>query len=181
MRYPSEHKETVRRRIVAAAASALRRDGVAGISIPALMKAVGLTHGGFYGHFRDREELVAEAVRAAATDTAERVFPRGRSLAATLTRYLSREHVADPGGGCVLAALGTEARHQGPTVSRAFSEIARGFLRLVEETLHSESPPGTLSDEALALASRMIGAVVLARLVRDPALADRILAAAQRP
>jgi len=77
MRYPQGHKEEVRAGIVEAASRALRRDGLAGVSVPALMKEAGLTHGGFYGHFKNRDELVAEAVLAAAEATATRVLSGG--------------------------------------------------------------------------------------------------------
>ncbi len=69
MRYPDGHKEEVRASIVASAARTLRKKGLAGLSIPALMKEAGLTHGGFYLHFHNRDELVAEAVMAAAEGT----------------------------------------------------------------------------------------------------------------
>lgn len=179
MRYPDGHKEAVRRRIVAAASSALRSRGLAGVSIPALMKSAGLTHGGFYAHFDDRDDLVAAAVAAAGAATAEGAFGDSLSLEETLARYLSRGHVERPEQGCVVAALGTDGSRQAPPVRRAFADVARGLLRLVERKLHRDRPSRTVSDEALRLASTMVGAVVLARLVDDGKLADRILRAAR--
>lgn len=133
MRCPDGHKEAVREQIVRVTAEALRRHGLSGVSIPALMKSAGLTHGGFYAHFATRDELVAEAIRAAASDTS-----RG-----------------------------------------TFAEVARGLLRLVEEKLRPARPARVPSDEALRLASTMVGAVVLGRLVDDPKLAERLLRAAR--
>jgi TetR/AcrR family transcriptional repressor of nem operon len=180
MRYPEGHKESVRARIVESASRALRRRGIAGVSIPALMKEAGLTHGGFYGHFHDRDELIAEAIAFAGGETAERVLgPRTPNARAMLDAYLSPEHAAHPEFGCVLAALGTEGAHQPPTLRRAFARTARGFLDLVHAKLHPHSRSDAPSDEALATASRMIGAVVLARLVQDEALSKRILAVAR--
>jgi TetR/AcrR family transcriptional repressor of nem operon len=179
MRYPEGHKAAVRASIVASAARALRRDGIAGVSIPALMKAAGLTHGGFYVHFENRDELVAAAVLAAAEETAERVLS-GDDLEACLGAYLSPEHAAHPEEGCVIAALGGEGRHQSAPIRRAFALAARGFLRLVREQVRGAGDEETKKDAALAVASRMIGAVVLARLVDDEHLAKRILAAARR-
>ena len=180
MRYPEGHKETVRARIVEATSRALRRRGLDGASIPALMKQVGLTHGGFYSHFRDREELLAEAIAFAGNETARRVLDAGTpDVEGMLAAYLSPEHAAHPEYGCVLAALGAEGAHQPPKVRRTFAHTARGFLQLVEQKLHPRRRSETPSDEALAVASRMIGAVVLARLVQDEALAARILAAAR--
>ncbi|MES1164895.1 MAG: helix-turn-helix domain-containing protein [Verrucomicrobiota bacterium] len=180
MRYPEGHKEAVRARIVEAAARALRRDGINGVSIPALMKDVGLTHGGFYAHFQDRDELVAEAVETAAEHTAKDVFGDGIPLEEALARYLSPDHLGAPAHGCVVAALGTEgARLAGP-VGGAFSKAARGLLALVEKKLHPGARAKVPTDEALRMAATMVGAVLLGRLVDDDALAARLLRAARR-
>lgn len=179
MRYPDGHKEAVRQRIIDAAATALRDRGLAGVSIPGLMKSAGLTHGGFYAHFADRDELVAAAVEAAGAGTAKGAFGDSLTLEETLSRYLSSGHVEHPEEGCVVAALGTDGCRQAPRVRQAFAEVARGLLRLVERKLHRDRPSRALSDEALRVASTMVGAVVLARLVDDPKLADRILRAAR--
>lgn len=180
MRYPEGHKEETRERIVRAASEALRSHGVSGISIPALMKRVGLTHGGFYGYFRDREELVAAAVTCAASETASGVFADGLTLEETLRRYLSEDHVAHPEQGCVVAALGSEGERQSAPVRRSFAEVARGLLGLVERKLHPERGARPPSEEALRLAATMVGAVVLARLVDDEHLGSRILRAARK-
>jgi len=179
MRYPEGHKEAVRQRIVDAAAASLRGRGLDGVSIPDLMKSAGLTHGGFYAHFADRDELVAAAVEAAGAATAAGAFGDSLTLEDALSRYLSRGHVEHPEEGCVVAALGADGSRQGPRVRRAFAEVARGLLRLVERKLHRARRTRVLTDEALRLASTMVGAVVLARLVDDPKLADRILRAAR--
>lgn len=180
MRYPEGHKETVRARIIERASRALRQRGLAGVSIPALMQDAGLTHGAFYGHFRDREELIADAVTFAGDETGNRVLGAGTGDArGMLAAYLSPEHADHPEYGCVLAALGAEGAHQSGGVRRAFASTARGFLRLVHEKLHPRRRSEAPSDEALVTAARMVGAVVLARLVDDEPLARRILAAAR--
>lgn len=181
MRYPTEHKAEVRTRIVAAAAHALRAEGLNGVSVPALMRRAGLTHGGFYNHFADRDALVAEAVARAAAQTAEDVFEANADdPRAAIATYLSPEHLAMRSEGCVLAALGGEAAHVNSTrVRRAFAIAARGFLGHVQR-LRLPGSRTRLDDAALVTASQMIGAVVLARLVDDATLAERILAATRR-
>lgn len=183
MRYPETHKAEMREKIVRAAAAALRRGGIGGVSIPALMKRAGLTHGGFYGYFADRDVLVAEAITQAATDTANGAFAEGRSLEETLALYLSEGHVAHPEQGCVVAALGTEGERQPAPVRRAFGVVARGLIGLVDKKLHPErsakSANKTPADDALRLTATMVGAVMLARLVDDEALSARILRAAR--
>lgn len=180
MRYPEGHKDEVRGQIVRAASEALRKNGLSGISIPALMKLAGLTHGGFYGYFRDRDELVAESIRSAAEGTARQVFADGLSLKETLETYLSERHAAHPEQGCVVAALGTEGERQSPPVRTAFGEVARGLLRLVDKKLHPERAGRAMGDDSLRLACTMVGAVVLARLVDEPRLAGQILRAARK-
>lgn len=178
MRYPPHHKQAVRARIVRAASRSLRSHGLTGVGIPALMKRARLTHGGFYAHFESRDELVAEAVAFAAGQTAQAVFTPGLALKDVLARYLSLEHVQRPADGCVLAALGAESTHEAPAVRRAFQEASVGFVALVQRTLGEEvKPDAPPSPEALRLASQLLGAVVLARLLDDEALAERTLRA----
>lgn len=181
MRYPESHKQAVRARILAAAAEELRRHGLSGIGIPALMKRAGLTHGAFYAHFPNRDALVAEAIRTAAAASAEGPLAGALPLEQTLAHYLSPEHLAHPERGCVIAALGGEGARQPAPVRSAFAAAARGLLAAIESKLHPRRPSPEPSDAALRLVSAMVGAVVLARLVDDPALARRLLAAAAGP
>jgi TetR/AcrR family transcriptional repressor of nem operon len=178
MRYTDEHKAAVRAKIVAQASAALRKAGLNGVSIPALMKRAGLTHGGFYAHFEDRDELVAEAVEHAARETSAALFERAASLEEVLDGYLSFEHVRHPERGCVVAALGAEAPRQRAVVRKAFSYAAKGLIAHVHNKLGGEG--FAPSEQALECAARMVGAVVLARLLDDESLARRLLAAARR-
>jgi len=176
MRYPDGHKETVRDRIIRAASVALRTHGLDGVSIPELMKRAGMTHGGFYTHFKDKVELVSEAIRSAAGDTARGAFG-APSMAEALELYLSKGHLDHPELGCVVAALGTDGARQSARVRKVFSEVAQGLMGLVERKIHPDAPAGELSDAAIVRTAMIVGAVVLGRLVRDPALTERILAA----
>ena len=65
MRYPAAHKQATRRRILDAASQAFRERGVAETGVDEVMRRAGLTHGGFYAHFHDKTELIAEACVAA--------------------------------------------------------------------------------------------------------------------
>src|SRR5262249_48199920 len=135
----------------------------------------GLTHGGFYGHFKDREDLIAQAVVQAARDS---MLAGDKPGIEALRSYLSTDHALHPERGCVVAALGGEAAPQKGAVRAGFAEIGRRFLGHVERRIHPEAKKdGPPSDEALVAASRIVGAIVLARLVQDEALAERILEA----
>ena len=53
------------------------------------------------------------------------------------------------------------------------------MLSRVESKVHPESPPGKVSDDTLQKTSQMLGAVILARLMQDETLAERLLASAR--
>lgn len=177
MRYPEGHNAAVRGRIVEVASRAFRRDGLDAVSIPKLMKSIGLTHGSFYVHFTDRDELVSEAIAFCAQDSA---FTQQANPGEAFAKYLSKEHVRYPELGCVIAALGEEGARKGGRVGSAFARAAKGFLQFIEDLPHRKREPRALSDETLRKASMIVGAVVLARLVHDDALAGRLLSAARQ-
>ncbi|MBL6456000.1 TetR/AcrR family transcriptional regulator [Belnapia sp. T6] len=170
-----------RARILAETSRLIREGGIAGTGVDALSRAAGLTHGSLYSQFGSKEALMAEALTEATRRSEETVAPNlppGGGIAAMVERYLSPRHRDQPGSGCALAAIGAEAARQGGPVRRAFTEGMQklaGRLRVALEG-RSRAP----EDEALAAASTLVGALILARAVDDPDLSDRILAAARR-
>jgi TetR/AcrR family transcriptional repressor of nem operon len=183
VRYPQGHKEKTREQIVSAAARAFREEGVAGVSVPELMGRAGLTHGGFYAHFRNKDQLVAEACRIALRESSARLIetarqaPREERLAAFIRAYASSTHRDDPGAGCVLPALAAElGRHDAPEVRAAFTESFNESIATLARALPEDGTDRT--HRALALMSGLAGAVMLSRAVDDPELSDRILQSA---
>jgi TetR/AcrR family transcriptional repressor of nem operon len=183
-RYPSGHKERTREQIVSAAARAFREQGVEGVSVGEVMGRAGLTHGGFYAHFRNKDQLVAEACGCALEqstarliDTARKAPPEDR-LAAFIGAYASPAHRDDPGAGCLMPALAAEVSRHSPEVRAAFTEsFQQGIAMLARQLPEMEGADRT--DRALALMSGLAGAVMLARAVDDPSLSDRILQASR--
>ena len=176
-----EHKAATRERILSQAAALFRRDGVDGVSVPALMKEAGLTHGGFYAHFSSKDALVAEAVTRSLQGTTDHLVeaaerskgPRKDRAAAAIDEYVSRGHRDHPEAGCAIAALGAETSRGDAVVQRAAAEGAREAAARLSKTLGLGDD---VSDEVLALYAGMIGAIVLARACRDDkALSDRVL------
>src|ERR1700749_2618672 len=87
-----------------------RERGFDGIGVADLMKTAGLTHGGFYGHFKSKDDLAVEAVASSLAQSVERWEALARDhadqpLAAILDHYLSDKHCDDAGRGCAYAAL----------------------------------------------------------------------------
>ena len=169
-----------RERIVEAAARLFRERGFEGIGVADLMKEAGLTHGGFYGHFSSKGDLIAEASARALTrslalwtELAERA-PGDDPLSAIAGAYATSRHRDNPGAGCLLAALGPEVSRQGPAVRRAVTDHVRSAFDLLAKLL-----PGTSRaarrQQAISTYATLVGAMVMARAVNDRSLSQEIL------
>ncbi len=176
-------KEASHERIVSAAARAIRRSGYDGTGVADIMKEAGLTHGAFYAHFASREAMLAEAAgqacaesAAAAADVVART-PADKALETMLLAYLSRGHADQVELGCPLAALGSETSRQAPEVRRVTTRHIKAMVDLIAR----QSPDwgqAAAHEQALVTLSTMVGALLLARAVDEPALSDNLLEAA---
>ena len=166
-----------RERIVDTAARLFREKGFEGVGIDAIMKEAGLTHGGFYGHFGSKEDLVAEAVVRALTRSAEELA-RFTDLGDLAGAYLSEHHLADRVTGCAVAAWSSDLCRQNEGVRRGLTAHLRAkidhFAALVREGGKAER-----RRRAIATLAGLLGALTLARAVEEPDLAKEILAAAR--
>ena len=172
-----EHKAETRERILERAGALFRRDGIDGVSVPALMKEAGLTHGGFYAHFGSKDELVAEIIERTLGTTSDYLAETARAsdtpVDAVVDAYIAAAHRDHPERGCAVAALGSEAARAAPVVRGA---MARGIRRAAQRLGAALGLREEARDEALALYSSLVGAIVLARACGDdPELSDRIL------
>src|SRR5215207_1311341 len=102
MKVSREQAARNRERILDAAAQLFRERGFEGIGVADLMKEAGLTHGGFYGHFSSKDDLIAQASARELTRSlahwsnfAERAS--GDPLSAVANAYLNRSHRDNPG------------------------------------------------------------------------------------
>lgn len=184
MRYSPLHKADVRQRIIRTASYRFRSEGMDAVGIANLMADLGLTHGGFYSHFRDKEALVAEACRHGFDELQQRLagvldaVPAEQRLAALVQHYLSLAHRDRPDDGCVAAALGGEMARRDQPSRQAFTAGIEAQLALLQEC----APPGeegSAPTPCVALAL-MVGALLLSRAVSDPALSQRFLEEATR-
>lgn len=181
MKVSREQAQQNRDKVVQAAARLFRERGIDGIGVAELMKSVGLTHGGFYGQFGSKEELVAEACawafeRSAAKwkRTAE-ANPRDAARAIA-DFYLTPEHRDRPATGCAAAALAGDMAREGVHARQAFTQGVRELVDVIAAG-REEGSAKQRQRAALADFSAMVGAMVLARAVDDPELADEILSA----
>ena len=185
MRYDVDHKKRTHRKILRNAGREVRARGLQGPGVAEVMRASGLTVGGFYKHFRNREELLAEAIEAGFSDFSEHVLdklkgiPAGERWKQIVRWYLSLEHCEHPGVGCPVAALA-------PEIARAKPAIRRQVAGLLEERrqLMTEFTPGKSPEEKernfMVIFPAMAGAVAIARIFPDPADKQALLDVMQK-
>lgn len=179
-----EAKSATRERVVRTASRAMRRDGIAGTGVAAVMAEAGLTHGGFYAHFKSKDALAGAAIDAAFAESARRIadkvdaMPPAAALAGWIDLYVAARHRDDRAGGCALTALSGEAA-RGGAIARA--ALASGADRLTARLAHwlaaigDADPAGT----AAALLAEAVGTVTLARIHGATPASDALLAAAR--
>lgn len=182
MRVSNEEKDRSRERILAAASRLLREKGVTGASVGDIMAAAGMTHGGFYRHFADKDALVAAALTQAfqsftkhLSDSAD--ADPAAAIDAFRKAYLSADHLGTPGEGCPAAALGPDIARSSNSVRKAFSD---GVSRMAEELARGKSSTSQQRTDALRDLALLVGAMVLARGA-DETLANEILKACSVP
>lgn len=168
-----------RERIIEVAAKLFRERGFDGIGVADLMKCAGLTHGGFYGHFASKEDLMAQACGRALDGSLDRMRQLAErsgdtALSAIATAYLSPAHRDRLGEGCVLAALGAEAARHGSPVRSAFTQGVRSAVDMLAQLLPGKSAQAK-RERALMTYASMVGALVLARAVDDTELSEDVL------
>jgi AcrR family transcriptional regulator len=137
------------------------------------MKALGLTHGGFYAHFKSKDDLVEKALRCAVDKLVEsnkEKLAGDNSAEAFIDLYLSSAHRDAPENGCPLPTMAAELGQRGQP-----SEITDELIQRMLAALASRLPGDDNSDESVMMMSTLVGALVLSRSARDPALADHIL------
>jgi TetR/AcrR family transcriptional repressor of nem operon len=169
VRSSREDTERHRQEIIAAAARLFREKGAGAVSVPELMQAVGMTHGGFYRHFASKDELVPLAYREAfdqivgrlGASAAGRDDDRTAAWNAMVSAYLSSAHRDNIADGCAAASLAGDAARRGPD-SSSQDAFERGIARMLEKTEAMQDGPDARRQALVAL-STLIGALVLAR------------------
>ena len=180
MGYTQEHTRRTRARIIEAAGRLFRRHGFHGVGIDDLMAEAGLTRGGFYAHFRSKEDLFVSVLaeelefttrlRGARAESSKN--PR-RAAAQRVAYYLAPENLARVGAACTMAANISDL---GRTSHRARSAFTQSFGGLVEEFRDIVAPQRPDREaRALAAIATCVGAITLARALTDRAAAISVL------
>ena len=165
-----------RRAILEAAATMFREHGFEGVTVADIMTAAGLTHGGFYRHFKSKDELITRTFAYVLADVAETA---PASFASYAQAYLTKAHRDDPSHSCLFSTLGSEAARSTAETRHVMTESIR---HQVEQL--TPSAPGSSQAEkrrnAIVGWAAMVGAVMLARIADEPALSDEIIASTNK-
>ncbi len=181
MPWSKEHKNETRRKIMDAAAKTFRAHGTAGAGLTDVMREAGLTHGGFYAHFKSKDELIAAALKAANAARIARFkevvgqSPEKSAINLAVDAYVNSRHREHPENGCSVATLGSELARENSAARHQMSKNVTGWI----ETLVQFAPGSNARDKmrvATGTYAAMIGGLIMARAVEDPHLSDRILA-----
>lgn len=173
MGHSQAEKADNRERILTEASRQVRRDGLESVSVGTLMKSVGLTHGGFYGHFESRSALLAEALERALLEGEAKAKVQGsdkpQSLSDIVRSYLSRAHRDGRESGCAMAALVSDVARADTPSREVMTGHIEAFIASVAEALDGDQ------EGAIVAVSAMVGALALSRVVADPARSDAVL------
>lgn len=176
MKVTREQAAKNRAHIVDVAGTQFRKHGFDGIGVADLMKAAGLTHGGFYNNFSSKDALAVEAVSQIFAMTVARLREVAKDapdpLDAIVRFYLSPAHRDSPDAGCAIAALSQDASRGSPELRAAFAAGIEGYVDLIVEV--AKVP----RRRALAIYATMLGALTLSRSMVDPAISDEVLTSA---
>jgi len=184
MPYAPEHKQHTRRRIVRSARRLFNQRGFNEVSIDEIMANAQLTRGGFYAHFRNKEELYVEAITlileenpATEYEGMEFDFESEDIARVIVNAYLSRQHYDDIEGSCPLIALPNDVARGSQTLQRAYRQVLGSMVDIFKQKLNAHSDA---ESQALAMAALCVGGMVLARAVGDEQMADEIREASRQ-
>jgi TetR/AcrR family transcriptional regulator, transcriptional repressor for nem operon len=179
VRYKEDHHGKTHAAIIDAASTLLRERGFTETSVGTVMKAVGLTHGGFYAHFADKTAMLGAATEKAFVESPKN-FAALASMAhaqadtgVIARHYLADHRVMDIASGCPAAALMSEMHRQDDAVRHAFQQGAEATMLAL-----SEAPGLTDADHprAWAALAMLFGGLSMMRAIPDAAVSEAIRA-----
>lgn len=187
MPYTPAHKQKTRTRIVECARILFNRHGFDNVTIDMVMSEAKLTRGGFYNHFKSKEELFAAAVSSflmgrGAEWRAEAGIAPGRptqkAARQMLDGYLSKAHLGDLDGQCPMIALPSDIARSAPEVLAAYEVLLKSMVALFEHSVVGTA--AKKRQNALTLAALCVGGMVIARTLPGSEIAEAVRAAALR-
>src|SRR5262245_31115406 len=159
MPYAPEHKEQTRARIVECARRMFNRHGFEAVSIDQIMASAGLTRGGFYHHFANKEELYSEAItsyaRCNSASSLNFAAPARQIVLQMVNACRWRRHLEDVARHCPMIALPSDVARAGPAVRRTYELLLGGMVGIFERGV--DPADGDARQAALAIAALCVG------------------------
>ncbi len=179
MRYTKDHREKTNKRIIDIAARRFRQDGIHAVGIAGLMSEAGLTHGGFYSHFKSKEDLVTTALAHALEKSLSRLKSyakkNGDDLNALVSAYLHPAHRDKPENGCAIAAIGPELSRRPKESNAVINDLIQAFIDMIDHYLPQTLPREERHRTAMSIASLMVGAIQISRILTDDRQREAVL------
>jgi len=175
-----DQKQDTRRRIVAAAAQAIQDRGLDDPSVSEVMKAAGLTVGGFYAHFENKDALLLEALRAMSQQRLAQLaqnlstLPGAERRALAARYYLARKHRDGQVDRCPMPVVLGELNR----VDGKFRDVIDEHFSQWADALTDPNEPDGRGKAQAAIAT-MVGALTIARALGATPESDQILASAK--
>jgi len=180
VRYPADHKEETARRIIEKAGPLMRSRGFAGTSLQDVMREAKLTVGGFYNHFKDKSDVLRYVLAADMNESRKLIVEDLDDLngddyaAAVVERYLSEQHRDDTKMACDVPYLSAEVARMDDDTKQVYQDYVVKVVGTIAERL-DEQDDEDAQRHAWELVSKMVGALMIARAVKDPGLSNEIL------
>ena len=185
MRYSETRKDETHAKLVKIAGRALRENGPDGVAVAEVMKEAGLTHGGFYAHFKSKDALLIEALEEVFASSKRKFLraiegmPPRHALGAYIDFYVSARHRDDRAGGCPVTALNSDLPRQSGAFRAAFDAGTNAMVMGLERYIRDAGVEGDAHALAASVLSAMAGAVAISRAVSDRVLSDQMLETAR--
>jgi TetR/AcrR family transcriptional repressor of nem operon len=185
MRYAVDHKEQTRAAILKAATRVFKKSGYQAGSVDKVMNAAGLTAGGFYAHFKSKDNLFAETLKQIMAEAKQNqeasIGPASNEqwMKSFIKRYLSPAHRSDVLNGCPMPPLVSEVSRSGKNSKAAFESNLRTWAQNVANHIPANVDIGK-DDQALAIISLCVGGLSLSRAVADEDFSNKILSACRK-
>lgn len=184
MRYQADHKEQTHRRILVSASRQFRAEGMNGPGVAKVMKASGLTVGGFYKHFKSRDDLIVEAVEESVREIREQLIDwakqakPGEAWKELVKRYLSTDHCDHPEVGCPMAALAPDIARTRPHVRKRIRATMENYRKQLLEFMPGANAAEREKNFTLIFTA-LVGAIAVARTMSTGEERQRVLTLAR--
>ena len=187
MPYSASHREATRAKIIETARLLFNKYGFQNVTIDQVMQEAGLTRGGFYNHFKNKEALFSEAVASflsgrgaqwreeAGVDLSNLKPEMAKQM---VDAYLSTKHLGDIEGQCPMIALPSDVARADDETQESFQHLLTAMVSLLETAIQSEQED--CRQKALSTTALCVGGMVLARTLPNSELAEEVRAAAHQ-